>query len=163
MTTPNGSAVDSGKVEKLAVSKLEQRLRIGTDAEIKEIVDYSRMMEIIMSTVPSTVEVRWVGINNSQQIERHLANGYEYVHRDDGIATVSGLESTDATGQYIVVGDCVLMACSKESFKNRQKQIAERTRHRLDSTIRGEEFQEQLNQRGLKVYKEDERMGQVKS
>lgn len=162
MTTPNGSATDSGKVEKINLSALEKRLGIGSVGEVRDVIDYNQMMEIITESVPSTVDVRWVGINNSQQIERHLANGYAYVLREDGIKTLSGLDKTDATGQYIVVGDCVLMACSKESLKARRREIAERTRHRLDSTIRAEEFQEQVAKRGMKVYSDDERMAQHK-
>lgn len=163
MTTTDGSASNVGSVAKIEPTALERRLRIGSAAEVREVVDYNQQMEIVMSTIPSTVSVRWVGINNSQQIERHLQNGYEYVLREDGIKTLTGLDKTDASGQYVVVGDCVLMACSKEALKHRQKEIANRTRHRLDSTIRAEEFQEQVAQRGLKVYTDDERMAQHKS
>lgn len=163
MTTPNGSANDSGKVETIRVSELEKRLGIGSAAEVRELVDYSKMMEIVMETIPDTVEVRWVGINNAQQIERHLMNGYTYVEVTDGIKTLTGLEKTDASGRYVVVGDCVLMACSKEALKARRKELAKRTRQRLETTIQAGEFKEAVRAKGIKLYEDDERAAEMKS
>ncbi len=162
MTTPNGSAVDSGKVEKVTSSRLQQKLGVGTDAVVREVIDYSRLMEIEMKTVPEGVEVRWVGINNAQQIERHLANGYTYVLREDGITTISGLDKTDAAGEHVIVGDCVLMACARESYVARHREIRRRAEQRLDSTVRGDEVKGMLQAKNLKIHSEDERRVDMK-
>ncbi len=138
-----GSAGGSGRVEKLGSSRLEALLRIGQEGEVRETVDYSQLMDIIASSVPDTMEVRWVGVNNPQQLERHLSNGYAYVIREDGIATTAGLERYDAAG-HIIVGDCVLMACSKEARRKRHRDIQLQARNRLDATARGEEFRQEL-------------------
>ena len=147
MSTPVGSAGGSGRATKLPAKadtrSLSQRLGIGTDLELREDVDYSQQMEILMESVPADVTVRWVGINNSRQIELHLLNGYTYVTVDDEIATVSGIHSTDATGQYIMVGDCVLMACSKEAYNRRRKKIDRLTETRLKSAVNADDFKAQ--------------------
>jgi hypothetical protein len=147
MSTPNGSASGSGRATKLPAKadtrSLSQRLNIGTELELREDVDYSQQMEIVMDSVPDDVQVRWVGINNSRQIELHLLNGYTYVTVDDEISTVSGIHSTDATGQYLMVGDCVLMACSKEAYNRRRKKVERLTETRLRSAVNADDFKAQ--------------------
>lgn len=147
MPTPVGSASGSGRATKLPAKadtrSLSERLGIGTEMELREDVDYSQQMEIVLESVPADVVVRWVGINNSRQIELHLLNGYTYVTVDDEIATVSGIHNTDATGQYIMVGDCVLMACSKEAYNRRRKKIERLTETRLKSAVNADDFKAQ--------------------
>lgn len=167
MPTPIGSASSSGRATKLPATadtrSLSERLGIGTEAEVREDVDYSQQMEIVLSSVPAEVVVRWVGINNSRQIELHLLNGYTYVTVDDAIATRSGVHSTDASGQYLCVGDCVLMACSKEAFNRRRKKVERLTEVRLKSAVNADDFKAEVEKTGGKVEMIDTSRTEVKS
>jgi hypothetical protein len=167
MSTPVGSAGGSGRATKLPakadVRSLSERLGIGTEAELREDVDYSQQMEIVLESVPDDVVVRWVGINNSRQIELHLLNGYTYVTVHDEIATKSGVHTTDASGQYMCVGDCVLMACSKEAYNRRRKKVDRTTETRLKSAVNADEFKAQLEKTGNQRYLIDDSRTEVKS
>lgn len=148
MATPNGSASGPSKVTQIAadapLTPLEIRLSIGQPSELKATGDHSQLMELILSTIPETVVVRWVGINNAHQIARHLNAGYDYVKKEDGIMTVSGQIGTDATGQYIVIGDCVLMACSKEAYNTRRKVLQRQGEQRLAANLSGDEIKQNI-------------------
>ncbi len=162
MTTPlrsangAGSAVPVPPPAKLDTRPLSERAGVGTPY-IAGNDDYSQQMAILESSVPDGVHVRWVSIHNSSQLNKHVASGYTFVKVDDGITTKHGLHTTDASGQYICVGDCILMACAKEHHDARRRRDANTTATRLDAYVRGESVKEQAAKakgRGIQIFED---------
>ena len=153
MTTPNrsaGSANNTTPVPKSVAMdhrSLAERARVG-EPYIVSNDDYAQQMSVLEASIPAGIYVRWVSIHNSAQINKHVANGYTFVKVEDEITTVHGLHTTDASGQYICVGDCILMACAKEHFLARRKHNDATTANRLDAYVSGEAVKELAKQKG---------------
>lgn len=153
MTTPNrsaSSAANAAPVPKSVAAdfrSLAERARVG-EPFIAGNDDYSQQMAVLESSIPAGIHVRWVSIHNSAQINKHVSNGYTFVKVDDGITTQHGLHTTDASGQYICVGDCILMACAKEHFDARRKRDDATTARRLDAYVSGESVKELAAKKG---------------
>jgi hypothetical protein len=152
-----GSAVPVPKSVAADTRSLAERARVG-EPFISANDDYSQQMAVLQSSIPEGLHVRWVSIHNSAQINKHVANGYTFVRVDDGITTLHEMHTTDASGQYICVGDCILMACAKEHFVARRKRDADTTARRLDAYISGETVKEiaakKTKGRGITIFED---------
>jgi hypothetical protein len=131
---------------------------VGKPIDLSLTADHSQLMELVISSIPETIMVRWVGVNNAQQIARHINAGYDFVDVDDGIVSVSGQTTTDASGRHIVIGDCVLMAVSKEVYEARRKRIQEQGAHRLAANLSGDEIKAAAQSKGMKLWEKTESM-----
>lgn len=122
--------------------------------EVEGLEDAQDVLSLDETTLDPELHYRFCHPRN---LARRRAQGYEPVLRDSGVRLLNDFDDKETPDGLIRVGNLMLMACPKERFKARRRQVEELTRSRLKSSEQS--FEAKARKRGVESITEEKRRG----